>query len=175
MGNPGRPRLTPEEYEARLSAYCARYNVRPTPEGIPPFPAGQRETAQHREWIKLYKAHHRLARRQKGQCERCGDAVSDGSVLCEAHRASTARTGGHGATAEQRRELLDAQGGRCPICAKPVTLLDSVDHCHASQQVRALVHQPCNRLLGAAEALGLEALERAREFLWPASRPPRRR
>ena len=59
----GRPGLTTEGYQARLDAYCAQYGVNATPEGILPFPAGRRETAQHREWIALYKAHRRLAGR----------------------------------------------------------------------------------------------------------------
>jgi hypothetical protein len=56
----GRPGLTAEGYQARLDAYCVLYGVSVTPEGIPPFPSGRRETAQHREWIALYKAHRRL-------------------------------------------------------------------------------------------------------------------
>ena len=60
----GRPRLSPEAYEARLAAYCARYKVTPLATGIPPFPAGRRETEQHREWIALYKAKSRLSRRE---------------------------------------------------------------------------------------------------------------
>jgi len=43
--------------------YCARYGVEPNAEGLPPFPTGLRETPQHREWLAVYKAHHRLRRR----------------------------------------------------------------------------------------------------------------
>ena len=57
-----RPRITGEEFQRRLEAYCAQHGVRPTVEGLPPFPAGQRETRQHRDWIALYKAHKRLPR-----------------------------------------------------------------------------------------------------------------
>jgi hypothetical protein len=56
-----RARLTAEEFQSRVEAYCAQYGVEVTPEGLPPFPAGRRETAQHREWISLYKARKRLA------------------------------------------------------------------------------------------------------------------
>jgi hypothetical protein len=172
----GRPRLTPEEYQSRLEAYCARYQVRPTPQGIPPFPAGQRETPQHREWIKLYKAHNRLARRQRGQCERCGGPVSDGSVFCEEHRASnSARTGGHGATAAQRRDLLKAQKGLCPVCARSVEVWDAVDHCHRTGELRGLVHPVCNQLLAFAETLGPAAVDNVRRYLWTESvRSPKR-
>lgn len=56
----GRPRITQEDYEARLRAYCTAYGVVPNADGFVPFPAGQRETPQHREWVKLYRAHSRL-------------------------------------------------------------------------------------------------------------------
>jgi hypothetical protein len=173
----GRPRLTPEEYEARLRAYCAKYSVAPNTEGFAPFPAGRRETPQHREWMKLYKAHNRMARRTRGQCERCGTAVSDGSIFCEAHRAAnSANTGGHGASADQRRALLESQAGRCPICGEAVDLWDSIDHCHPTSELRALIHQRCNQLVGAAESLGPEALDRVRLYLWtPVSKKRTRR
>ena len=170
MAAKGRPRLTPEDYEARVQAYCAAYAVKPNAEGLPPYPAGRRETPQHREWLKLYKAHNRMARHARGQCERCGAAVSDGSIFCETHRgANSAHTGGHGASAEQRRALFDAQAGRCPICGETVDLWDSVDHCHPTREVRALMHQRCNQLVGAAESSGSQALDRVRQYLWPAA------
>ncbi len=59
----GRPPLTPEQVEARIRDYCARYAVAPNADGLPPFPTGHRETAQHREWLTVYKAHQRLRRR----------------------------------------------------------------------------------------------------------------
>ena len=43
----------------KVLAYCARYEVAPSPEGLPPFPAGQRETRQHREWLTVYRARQR--------------------------------------------------------------------------------------------------------------------
>jgi hypothetical protein len=167
----GRPRLTPELYQERRAAYCAKYHVAPLDTGLPPFPTGQRETAQHGEWISLYKAWNRIGRRDRGQCERCAAPVSPGSIFCDAHRAHSAgRAGGHGSSVEDRRALLEAQDGRCPICADTVALWDSVDHSHVSGQVRALLHQRCNQLAGLAEALGPEALDRARAYLWPAKR-----
>lgn len=59
---PGRPRVTPEELQARVVAYCKTYGVRPGPNGLPPYPSGKRETNQHREWIAVYKAQQRLTR-----------------------------------------------------------------------------------------------------------------
>jgi hypothetical protein len=92
MAPRGRPRLTPAEYDERLQAYCGRYGVSATAYGIPPFPSGQRETDQHREWLALYKAHARLNRAATtaatppdGSCGVCGCPVAPGEAVT--HRA----------------------------------------------------------------------------------------
>jgi hypothetical protein len=177
MQKKGRPRLTPEDLQARVAEYCDRYRVGRNAEGLPPFPTGQRETRQHRDWLAVYKAHNRLARRGRGQCERCSAPTSDGSVFCDEHRADvSSRAGTHGASLEDRRALLDAQGGRCPICRQKVELWDAVDHSHATGELRAVLHPGCNRLVGIAEAVGPEGLERVRAYLWsgPSSGRPRK-
>ena len=168
MPSKGRPRLSLADLEARIADYCRRYHAVRAPTGLPSFPTGKRETPQHREWMKLYKAHQRLSRRQNGTCERCGDVVSAGSVFCESHRPqSSGRSGAHGATASDRRALLEAQGGMCPICGESVELSDSLDHSPKTRKHRALVHQACNQLVDAAESLGPKAVERVRDYLWP--------
>jgi hypothetical protein len=53
-------RLTPEVFEARLADYCRRYKVALGPNGLPPYPAGQRETPQHREWMALHRSQRAL-------------------------------------------------------------------------------------------------------------------
>jgi hypothetical protein len=163
----GRPRLTPEEYEQRLGAYCERFGVVPV-DGLPPFPKGRRETAQHREWVKLYKTRQRLSRRRSGICERCASPASDGSVFCETHRAANSgRMGAHAATADARRAILHAQAGRCPICGDKVDLRHSADHGDDTRELRAVMHPACRQLVGAAESLGPQAVERVRAYLWP--------
>jgi hypothetical protein len=172
----GRPRLTPEVYAARLGAYCARYAVQPTPGGLPPYPAGQRETPQHREWVSLYKAHARLARRARGVCERCSEPPSDGSVFCEAHRPPAAGTPSSARVASpaDRKRLLKAQSGRCPVCSEKVELGATVHHGRVDGKPRALLHAGCGRLVAAAEQAGPEALDQARAYLWPrAPKAPR--
>ncbi len=62
----GRPALTDEQVRDKVLAYCRRYDVSPGPEGLPPFPAGQRETPQHREWLTVYRALQRLKARSAG-------------------------------------------------------------------------------------------------------------
>lgn len=167
MPTKGRPRLSLDEQQARVAEYCERYGVTSNASGLPPFPRGQRETQQHREWMAVYKAHNRLGRRGRGQCERCAAPASAGSVLCEKHRADVvARTGKHGASLDDRRALLVAQAGRCPICGRAVELRDSVDHSHIQGRVRIL-HPRCNQLVALAEATGPQSLERLRAYLWP--------
>jgi hypothetical protein len=63
----GRPALADEEVSARVARYCRRYGVAPVaPGAVPPFPSGRRETAQHREWLLVYRAVKRLAARRAG-------------------------------------------------------------------------------------------------------------
>ncbi len=51
---------TEEQVRAKALAYCERYGVSPGPGGLPPFPTGQRETRQHREWLTVYRALQRM-------------------------------------------------------------------------------------------------------------------
>jgi mono/diheme cytochrome c family protein len=138
----GRPRLTPEELRGRLIAYCKRHGVGLNDEGLPPFPAGQRETEQHREWMSLYKAHRRLAER----------------------RPTTADVA-------RRQELLILQQGRCAVCHKALEIADSrLDDADAidgnpRHAAAAVLHAPCRQLVDLARSLGAEALERAKARL----------
>ena len=169
MASKGRPRLSPDELRQRIDDYCRRYGASVSPEGLPPFPTGRRETRQHREWIAVYKAHRRLARRERGQCERCDAPVTDGSVLCEGHQDAAASQGA-AVSLEDRRSLLAGQRGRCPVCDKKVTVTEDVDRGASGKgQPRGLVHRSCARLVGFAEEVGPEGLDRIRRYVWPRS------
>ena len=49
--------MTQEALQERIDAYSRRYKVSTRgPMGLPPYPAGERETPQHRDWMVLYKA-----------------------------------------------------------------------------------------------------------------------
>lgn len=61
----------------------------------------------------------------------------------------------YGITGEQYGEMLAAQKGLCAICGRPETAMINgqpkimhVDHCHATDQVRALLCGSCNGGLG---------------------------
>ncbi len=130
----GRPRLTPEDVQARVDAYCARFGVTPNPDGLPPYPAGQRETPQHREWLAVYKARKRLAR--------------------------------HVAAPTELRALLESQKGRCVICDEKLELAEGVAHIRGD--ARAALHLRCHRLVGMADSVGSDGVDRLRRYLWPA-------
>ena len=176
MPTRGRPRLSTEELQARIAAYCERYGVATNPGGLPRFPTGKRETRQHRDWIAVYKAHDRLARRRRGQCERCAAPASEGSVFCGMHaQTTTARSARGGSSVADRRVLLGSQGGRCPICAGELDLSRSVDAVRSVQSVRAVLHAHCQRLVELAQAIGPEGLDRLRSFVWPDATGPKQR
>lgn len=64
MPRTGRPPMTDEQIAERIADYQARYQVKALNDaGFPVFPAGLRETPQHREWINLYQLFNRSRRR----------------------------------------------------------------------------------------------------------------
>ncbi|MCX4912876.1 endonuclease VII domain-containing protein [Streptomyces sp. NBC_00687] len=69
--------------------------------------------------------------------------------------------------------LYALQGGRCPICLRATgkTRRLSIDHDHATGDVRGLLCRPCNTLLGHARD-ELEFFKRAYRYL---KFPPARR
>jgi len=168
----GRPRLTEDDLKARIKAYCKAYGTGTNDKGLPEFPAGQRETPQHREWISLYKLWNRLGRRKRGQCERCSEPVAASSIFCEAHRDESSSSDDT-FSLEERRELLAVQKGLCPICAQKVDLLESAAHRDGDGLARGLLHPSCSRLAVQIQKLGREGVERLSGYLW--SRPRKAR
>jgi hypothetical protein len=138
----GRPRLTDEELRARIAAYGKRHGVGLNELGLPPFPAGQRETEQHREWMALYKANRRLSERQPSTAD-----------------------------LERRQELLTQQQGRCPVCRKALEVdesrLDDGDAIDGNPHDAgaAVLHTPCRQLVDLARSLGSDAVDRAKARL----------
>jgi hypothetical protein len=168
----GRPRLTEDDLEARIQAYCKAYGAGRNEQGLPEFPAGQRETPQHREWIALYKLWNRLGRRKRGQCDRCEQPASRDSIFCEAHRDEPAsRSARDKPSLEERRGLMSAQKGACPVCAQKLDLLESA--AHRNPEGLSLLHPRCLRSAKLAEDLGKEGVERLRGYLWPRAPKPR--
>lgn len=87
-----------------MLAYGKRYGVSPGPRGLPPFPSGQRETRQHREWLTVYRALQRLERRVAAAampkdapdaarlaCPICARPIEPGLAVPYARRTQSAR------------------------------------------------------------------------------------
>jgi hypothetical protein len=132
----GRPRLTADDLRRRIAGYCARYGVASRDDGLPPFPAGRRESPQHREWMALYKAHRRLADRGPGE-----------------------------AVARELQEQLAAQKGCCAVCHKPLSPAEARPDARARGAGPAALHARCLQLLELARELGPDALEALRSRL----------
>jgi hypothetical protein len=96
MALKGRPRLSEEVLARRIDDYCARHGVTERSAlGFPAYPAGKRETPQHREWVILFKAKSRLdgagspvaraalVAAQSGRCPVCAEEIQadDGAVV----------------------------------------------------------------------------------------------
>jgi len=55
----------------------------------------------------------------------------------------------YGLTPEQYLEMVNIQNGVCKICLEPsIRLRLSVDHCHTTGNIRGLLCERCNTLLG---------------------------
>jgi len=66
MAPRGRPPLTEDVLRERTAAYCEQYGVKEFNDaGLPAYPAGKRESRQHRDWVNLFKAWSRLERRTR--------------------------------------------------------------------------------------------------------------
>lgn len=56
--------MTEDQVRMRIDAYRAAYGIKELNEdGFPVYPAGLRETKQHREWISLYRLFRRSRNR----------------------------------------------------------------------------------------------------------------
>ena len=83
-----------------MLAYCERYGVSPGPGGLPPFPAGRRETRQHREWLTVYRALQRSKARAESaapvdpatstgsECPVCSRSIERGLAVPYPRRAA---------------------------------------------------------------------------------------
>jgi exonuclease VII large subunit len=68
--------------------------------------------------------------------------------------------------AEYRKKLLEKQGGLCVLCGleiKPGE--DTLDHCHDSGHVRAVLHRNCNQVEGRIRAWARRAYCEPLQFL----------
>lgn len=89
-------------------------------------------------------------RRMCRKCERKRCANRRAARPAE-YRASTLayRCKQYGITPEEYNRLLAVQDNRCAICEEPLgEVRQTIDHCHATERVRGIVHSNCNLMLG---------------------------
>jgi len=112
------------------------------------------------------------------RCTRCGETKKIDSFYKEKRnrdgrmshciecfglkQTNTHRQSKYGITTADYKAMVEAQGGRCKVCDQEAKLV--IDHCHRGGQVRALLCDRCNRLLGIADD-SQDLLVRAVEFL----------
>ena len=86
MPRTGRPPLTEVVIRERIAAYCAQYGVGLTDTGFPAYPAGLRETLQHRKWVTLFKVFSRLRDRSapKGSASSPSQSVGACAICLQA-------------------------------------------------------------------------------------------
>lgn len=140
MAARGRPALTEDVLRERTAAYCSRYGVKEFNDaGLPAYPAGKRESRQHRDWVNLFKAWSRFRRRTPAPRDADGAAA------------------------------LRAQKGQCPICLKRLTLTEATEAPPSADGGTPLVHASCNEVLRLAAKVGPTVIDRLAAYLWPAS------
>ena len=93
--------------------------------------------------------------------------------LCHAHYLKTRKWKDYGLDAHGYVAMLEAQNGVCAICGRPERRVDgnsqktkdlAVDHCHATNRVRALLCSNCNTAIGLLDD-SPDLLSKAREYL----------
>jgi hypothetical protein len=85
---------------------------------------------------------HNEKRNRDGRASQC-------KVCFEQRQRGTRMIRKYGITPAQWDEMFAQQDGKCAICHRAGPLV--VDHCHRGGQVRALLCDRCNRLLGVAD------------------------
>jgi len=65
----------------------------------------------------------------------------------------------YGVTEERYQEMVAAQDGKCAVCDRPSKgKALGIDHDHKTNEIRGLLCQGCNWLVGRVEQLGLDSL-----------------
>jgi hypothetical protein len=140
MAPRGRPALTEDVLRERTAAYCSRYGVKDFNEaGLPGYPAGKRESRQHRDWVNLFKAWSRF--RGRTPAPRHAD----------------------------RAAALRAQKGQCPICLEKLGVSQATEAPPSAGDAVLLMHPFCNDMLRLVARLGPSVIDRLNAYLWPAS------
>ena len=116
-----------------------------------------------------------LAIHQAGQCSEEYRGLA--AHLRDSYRIWAIDLPGHGPSENPAQEfevddytrvttaLLDAQEGRCAVCAERLEITDAVAHNRGNAPVG--LHPRCSRLAELADTVGRGGIDRLRALLWP--------
>lgn len=132
------------------------------------------EIEARRQYDREYQAKYRAANRQKLRelnrvwCAKNKERVAARNKQRYQEKRSWVLLRKYGLTPEDYQRMLAAQGGACAICnaTEPggrYTMMH-VDHCHAGGQIRGLLCNACNHLLGCARD-NVKTLQAAIDYL----------
>lgn len=103
---------------------------------------------------------HKFWMSRDGHCAQCAackltsERIRNADPAVKAVKYSTNLRNLYGITLQEKLDLIEAQGGLCPVCKKELALLDPkrvhVDHCHVTGLVRGVLCGHCNPMLGNA-------------------------
>ncbi len=136
--------------------------------------------------LKPASEYHRNARLSSGLCSQCKQCRKqtykdnpqwrESSIVAKKIRLADPRVrkneqlmSKYRITIDQYEDMVEKQGGVCKICSSPPGNKGLyVDHCHKSGEVRGLLCQYCNTLLGMAKD-NSDILYRAIDYLLGAN------
>ena len=101
--------------------------------------------ARNAAWRDSHQKHLRAY--ESGRIRRSAPGFSD-------YQADKVLKCRYGITLEQKKQMYDEQKGLCKLCGEPLPpdfRKASVDHNHDTDNVRGLLHQTCNWLVGIVE------------------------
>jgi len=144
MAPRGRPPLTEDVLRERTADYCKRYGVTDfNKAGLPAYPAGKRESRQHRDWVNLFKAWSRF----------------------RGHMPVPRRDA-------DRAAALRVQKGHCPICLEKLSITQATEAPPRAGGDASVMHPSCNEMLRLVAKLGPSVIDRLRAYLWPTAPTP---
>lgn len=87
------------------------------------------------------------------KCRHCGEEVTIRGSQCRICKDGLYR---YGMNRLDQIKLLESQNGSCYLCDDPVQLFDGhkggmIDHCHSTGNVRGVLCNKCNTIVGRIE------------------------
>lgn len=100
--------------------------------------------------IKSLDCYHKASNTTDGYYPSCKECRKKLPTYTDINRRASLKRN-YGLTIEQKQDMIDEQDGKCKICGVPVTMSDCVDHCHKTGNIRGILCQDCNKMLGYAK------------------------